>query len=91
MPAINYSIFKQVVDPAISIFNPFPKQRLRYKNLEKIKWCIRQITNMIIARLYDERAEIEAVGLIGQIIISPGRLLGARAGPSCCLQKLLSS
>jgi hypothetical protein len=44
---------------------------------------------MIIARLYDERAEIEAAGLIGQIIISPGRLLGARAGALMLLAEAL--
>jgi hypothetical protein len=75
IPAVNDAIFKQVINPTISIFNLPPKQRFRHKKLEKIKWYIRQITNIIIARLYDKRAEIEAAGLIGRIIISPDRLL----------------
>jgi hypothetical protein len=79
IPVINHGIFKQVTNPAISIFNPFPKQRLGKKKLEKIKWCIGQGTNMKIARLHDERAETGAAGLIGRKFISPGRLLRARA------------
>jgi hypothetical protein len=44
---------------------------------------------VIIARLYDKRAEIEAGGLIGRIIISPGRLLRARAGALVLLAEAL--
>jgi hypothetical protein len=35
---------------------------------------------VIIVRLHDERAEIKAASRMGRKIVSPGRLLGARAG-----------
>jgi hypothetical protein len=74
---------------AESVFNPFSKQRFRHKNLEKIKWCIRQVNDVIIARLHDETPEIDAVGLIDREIISPGRLLGARDGGLVLLAEAL--